>query len=170
MATVLYTINTGQPPFTIQVNPGGLCTDNCNHTLFTSTSSAYNDAGLTKGVSYNLTLQVTDSFSCTNSVGFVHCCPSTGGNVTGNLNPEDNSLATYTLSGVVGTATLSWQITGGNAYIQSTGLNQVSVNVGTQDFVVAAKLTDCSGERIISLSVFPSPSCLMTVSTPIFTC
>ena len=170
MAKVNYTINSGQPPFAIQVNPGGLCTDNCNHTIIGGNESVFNASGLTKGISYNLSLQVTDSFSCTNSVGFVFCCPTEGGVVSGNLNPEDNSIATYTLSGVVGTATLSWQISGGNAFILATSLNQVSVNVGTQDFVLAAKLTDCSGDRFVSLTITPTPSCLMTVSTPVFTC
>lgn len=117
-----------------------------------------------------MTLQVTDALGCIDTKPFVHCCPTTGGIVSGNLNPTDNTLSTYTLSDVVGNYSISWSIAGGNATIATTGTNQVTVNVGTSEFILSAFLTDCSGSRYISLNINPTPVCTMTVSTPVFSC
>lgn len=173
MSTYTYTLDSGEAPFNVQINPGNLCTGNCTHSVLGSpVSTTYNSSGLTLGVNTPLTFTLTTANGCTLTNNFTHCCATTGGTITGDSTPNQNSFSTYSLGGVVGTYTTVWSLVGGTGNsINASNQTQVTVNVGTTSFTLRATITDCSGSRAINFIISPeAPVCSLTVSNIVFSC
>lgn len=170
MAKFRFNLAAGVPPYSVQINPGSLCLSNCTISAAGNNIEVpYNDSGLTKGVNYNLTLTITDVLGCIQTTNAVHCCPTTGGSISGTATPNASAQITYSLISIVGTHTVNWTLIGGTgASIVSSNSTQATVNVGSTVFTLRATITDCSGSRNINYVI--TPACTLNVSAINFTC
>ena len=170
MSTLTHTVTSGTPPFILQINPGALCTANCTHsTVGSPIITTYNSSALTLGVNASLTFTVTDGNGCVFNHNFTHCCPTTGGSITGASTPNVNVSSTYSLGGITGTHTVVWSLIGGAGNsITASNSTQATVNVGTSAFTLRATITDCSGNRAVNFSI--TPTCTLAVSSIVFSC
>lgn len=173
MSTYTYTVDSGEAPFLVEINPGALCTSNCTHSVLGSpVSTTYNSVGLPIGVNSVLTFTLTTANGCVTNNNFTHCCPTTGGAITGDDVPDQNTFSTYSLTGVTGTYTTVWSTVGGvgNSIITSNN-TQVNINVGAGAFTLRATLSDCSGTRAVNFTISPqAPVCGLVVSNIVFSC
>lgn len=170
MSTLTHTVTTGTPPFVIQINPGALCTANCTHsTVGSAVATTYNSSGLTLGVNTTLTFTLTDANGCVFNNNFTHCCPTTGGAITGAATPGVNASSTYTLSGITGTHTVAWSLIGGTGNsITTSNSTEATLNVGSAAFTLRATITDCSGDRVVNFTI--TPTCTLSVTSIVFSC
>lgn len=180
MASITYTISGGAGNASISIKKSGdnteRCTSNCTGRGNGSHSSTLNTVDLTKGVNHTINIVVSEG-SCDDSSQQTLCCPATGGSLTGNLTPAENTTQTYTVSGIDGNYAETggnggFSIIGGSAgFIGTPSGGVAQVSVGTQPFTLCYNITSCGQTRSICINIVPQTAgCTLSVSSVSISC
>lgn len=152
------------------------CLSNCTGQVNGTTTSDVDSTGLAKGVSHVMDVVVTEG-SCSNYGSALLCCPATGGSISGNLTPSENTTQTYTVSGTDGNFSESggnggFSILGGSANFSGTPTGGVaSVNVGTTSFTLCYNINSCSISRSVCITINPQVvGCSLSVTGVTIVC
>lgn len=179
MAQLTYTISGSSGNTSVSIKKSGdnteRCTSNCSGRNNGTHSSNFDVSDLTKGVNHTINLLLSEG-ACSDSSGQTLCCPATGGNLTGNITPAENTQQTFTVSGIDGNYSElggfnGFQTWGGNPSIVSTNVGSAVLNVGTQPFDLCFNLTSCGQNRSICVTITPQTAgCTLSVSSVSISC
>jgi hypothetical protein len=151
MPSVSYnlTTTTGAPPFDVSVRKSGESTDRCTACralVVGANAEPYIDAGLTKGVSHAMILQVSKSGCGTQTSNFTHCCASTGGSLNCPTTAINVGQRAFNLSGFIGTIAVNWSVSNGATLVNGQSSLDPTFNFPTAgNYTVTATITDECG-------------------------
>lgn len=174
MSTITYTKSGITTAATVSIKKNGdvleRCLTNCTGQVNGTTTSGVDISGLTKGVNHTMNIVVTEG-GCAQSGTTILCCPSTGGGISGNITPPQNTTQTFTVSGIDGNYFESggnggFSLLGGTPNFSGTPSGGVAnVNVGSTPFTLCYNINSCSIARSICITITPQTSgCTLSVT------
>lgn len=180
MAQISYTISGSSGGVNVSIKKSGdgteRCQSNCSGMGNGSHVSNFNNSDLQKGVNHTINLVLAEG-ACSDSNNQVICCPATGGSLLGGVTPAQNTVQSYTVSGIDGIYSESgsnagFSIIGGNAFFDSPPSNgTASVNVGNQPFTLCYNILSCGQPRSICININPQGGgCTLSVGGVSITC